>query len=242
MTRRRWIADEFSADRAALLGAHAAHLARTLRAQVGQQFEIACGDHVRRATVASVAADRVEFALGEELPANVIVPVTLLLAIFKFDRMEWAIEKCTELNVTRIVPVIARRTEKHLATVAEKRVERWRRIAREASEQSRRVAPPEIAAPQKLKEAITPPVSAVVPGDLRIVLAETEQEAALPDLLRARDNLASLALAIGPEGGWTADELQAFAVAQWISASLGDTILRAETAAIAALAIARAEI
>ena len=147
MTRRRWIADEFSHDRAALTGAHAAHLSRTLRARVGQQFEVACGDRVRKATVISVSDDRVEFALGEDLTASEVVPVTLLLAIFKFDRMEWAIEKCTELNVTTIIPVVARRTEKHLALAADKRVERWRRIAREASEQSRRTSPPEIFDP-----------------------------------------------------------------------------------------------
>ncbi len=262
MTRRRWIADEFSSDRAALTGAHAAHLSRTLRARVGQEFEVACGEQVRRATVASVSDDRVEFALGEEIAAGTVVPITLLLAVFKFDRMEWAIEKCTELNVTTIVPVIARRTEKHLAIAAEKRVERWRRIAREASEQSRRIAPPGIADPLKLKDALEQihqhdaPPSAVIPsedfspsrgtcgpprGSLRIVLAESEREVGLAEILRSQD-VASLALAIGPEGGWAEDELQSFASSQWIAASLGETILRAETAAIAALAIARAEI
>src|ERR1035437_4925430 len=102
MTRRRWIADEVSADRAALTGAHAAHLSRTLRARVGQEFEVVCDGHVRHATVASVSDERVEFALGEEIAANAAIPITLLLAVFKFDRMEWAIEKCTELNVTSI--------------------------------------------------------------------------------------------------------------------------------------------
>ena len=80
-----------------------------------------------------------EFTLGAEIAAQTVTPITLLLAVFKFDRMEWAIEKCTELNVTAIVPVIARRTEKHLALAAEKRAQRWRRIAREASQQSRRI-------------------------------------------------------------------------------------------------------
>ena len=95
---------------------------------------------MRRAIIASVADERVEFELGEEITVPRPLPITLLLAVFKFDRMEWAIEKCTELNVTSIIPVIARRTEKHLAQAAEKRVERWRRIAREASEQARRAA------------------------------------------------------------------------------------------------------
>jgi 16S rRNA (uracil1498-N3)-methyltransferase len=235
MTRRRWIADECYEDHAALTGAHAAHLARTLRARVGQEFEIACGDRVRRGVVQSVSPDRVEFALGEELEGTVTAPITLLLAIFKFDRMEWAIEKCTELNVTTIVPVIARRTEKHLASAAGKRVERWRRIAREAAEQSRRTAPSQIAEPAKLTDAL------LYESELRVVLAENEHEATLSDVLRSRSGLKSLALAVGPEGGWTPEELQSFEQAQWISASLGDTILRAETAAIAALAVTRAE-
>ena len=261
MTRRRWIADEFSADRAALTGAHAAHLSRILRARVGQQFEVACGDQVRLATVLSVHDERVEFTLGEEVRAHAAVPVGLLLAIFKFDRMEWAIEKCTELNVTTIIPVIARRTEKHLALAAGKRVERWRRIAREAAEQSRRIAPPEISDPVKLKEALARPggpnIPAVIPSEeprpdpgiygysgcnLQIVLTEAESEVTLSELLRAPGDVISLALAIGPEGGWTEEELRSFTTLHWTAASLGDTILRAETAAISALAIARAEL
>ena len=235
MTRRRWIADEAWDNRAALTGAHAAHLSRTLRARVGQEFEVVCGTQVRRATVASVTDERVEFALGEEIAARTAAPTTLLLAVFKFDRMEWAVEKCTELNVSTIVPVIARRTEKHLALAAEKRVERWRRIAREASEQARRVAPPDIVDPMKLSAALD------IAADWRIVLAESEREAQLNEILRERQEAHSLALAIGPEGGWTADELQTFDRSGWITASLGETILRAETAAIAAVAVARAE-
>jgi 16S rRNA (uracil1498-N3)-methyltransferase len=235
MTRRRWIADEFSADRAALLGEHAAHLARTLRARVGQEFEVACGDQVRLATVASVADSRVEFTLGAEIDSNAVAPIALLLAIFKFDRMEWAIEKCTELNVATIVPVIARRTERHLALAAEKRVERWRRITREASQQSRRAAPPEIESPRPLSEALR------INGSLRIVLAENERDVTLNELLQSRDT-GSLAIAIGPEGGWTEEELRSFAGSEWVAASLGNTILRAETAAIAAMAIATANL
>lgn len=235
MTRRRWIADEVTNNRAALIGAHAAHLSRTLRARVGQEFEVACGETVRRGIIARVSDERVEFELGDEVTASGSVPITLLLAVFKFDRMEWAIEKCTELNVTSIVPVIARRTEKHLALAAEKRVERWRRIAREASEQARRVAPPEIGDPMKLSAALD------IAADLRILLAETEREAQLSDVLQERTGGHSLALAVGPEGGWSPEELQSFEQTGWIAASLGATILRAETGAIAAVAIARAE-
>lgn len=236
MTRRRWIADRVEGDRAVLMGAHAVHLARVLRAQAGQQFDVICGDVVRRGTVTTVNLDRVEFALGAAIPGYVAAPITLLLSVFKFDGMEWAIEKCTELNVTSIVPILAGRTEKHLAQAAAKRVERWRRIAHEAAQQSRRAAAPPIADPVKLAGALNPP------ADVKIVLAETEAVSQLTDVLQYAEPVRSLALAVGPAGGWTAEELELFSQSGWISASLGLTILRAETAAIAALAIARAEI
>jgi len=234
MTRRRWIADEFSGNHATLSGNHADHLVRVLRARVGQEFDIATGAVVRRGRIASIQDARVEFELGEEVSVVTVPSVTLLLAIFKFDRMEWAIEKCTELGVSRIVPVIARRTDAHLASAAAKRVDRWRRIALQASEQSRRSAPPEITAAMKLSAA------SALPGSLRIVLAEAEKQTLLRDVV---DSAAGeILLAIGPEGGWADDELQLFQKAGWTSASLGSTILRAETAAIAATALIVSEL
>ena len=232
MTRRRWIADEHTATTAALIGPHADHLIRVLRAKVGQEFDIAAADTIRRGRITAITNDRVEFELGEQLPVATIAHVTLLLAIFKFDRLEWAIEKCTELGVSKIIPVIARRTDAHLAAAATKRADRWRRLTLQASEQSRRTSPPEIAEPKKLSEAIT------TAATLRIVLNEEEQQTSLREILDANSCAAEIILAIGPEGGWTADELTEFKKSGWISATLGQTILRAETAAIAATAIA----
>jgi 16S rRNA (uracil1498-N3)-methyltransferase len=233
MTRRRWIADEVSGNRAALVGDHADHLARVLRARVGQEFDISAGSVVRRGRVVSLAENRVEFELGEEISAASGLNLTLLLSIFKFDRFEWAIEKCTELGVSCIVPVIAQRTDAHLAAASAKRVERWRRIGVQATEQSRRAAPPEIADSLRLAAA------AKLPASLRIVLSESEQQSALRDVIGRSDG--GVALAIGPEGGWTDAELKLFQQEGWISASLGPTILRAETAAIAATAICISE-
>jgi 16S rRNA (uracil1498-N3)-methyltransferase len=148
--------------------------------------------------------------------------------------MEWAIEKCTELGVARIVPVIASRTESHLAVAALKRVERWQRLVRQAAEQSRRVSPPEVSQPTKLKEAIA------LQGSTRILLSESEQHFALKDALQSATS--DVVLVLGPEGGWTDSEVDQFRAAGWSSASLGDTILRAETAAIAATAIVFSEL
>ena len=235
MTRRRWIADEVSESHAALVGEHADHLIRTLRARVGQEFDIATGSAVRRGKVISIGDGRVDFELGEELGVHSSANITLLLSIFKFDRMEWAIEKCTELGVTKIVPVIARRTDAHLAAASAKRVERWRKIALQAAEQSRRSAAAEITAPMRVQQVIK------LGGATRILLNESEQDDTLREVLSTHKGNDEILLAIGPEGGWAEDELQCFLHEGWISASLGSTILRVETAAIAATAITIAE-
>jgi len=239
VTRRRWIADEVIGNTAALVGAHAVHLARVLRAEIGQEFDIATGAEVRRGTITSIFDDRVEFALGEEHEVKSIPKITLALAIFKFDRMEWAMEKCTELGVARIIPVIARRSDAHLAAAAVKRHERWQRIVRQAAEQSRRSAPPEITAPVKLRDlagAGALPASALTRIVLAESLAESEAGTRLGDILQSRPT--EVALAVGPEGGWADEEVAWFRETGWVAASLGDTILRAETAAIVATALA----
>jgi 16S rRNA (uracil1498-N3)-methyltransferase len=235
LTRRRWIADEVSGSRAALTGEHADHLVRVLRARVGQEFDIASGDRVWRGRVTSLGDGRVEFELSEEIPVQAQISITLALAIFKFDRMEWAIEKCTELGVSRIVPIVAARTDPHLAQVSRKRVERWRRIGLQASEQSRRSASPEIADP------IDSSTAAALEGGVRIVLSESEQATLLRNCLQTLPHGPTVALAIGPEGGWTENELRLFEQKGWISASLGRTVLRTETAAIAATALVVSE-
>src|SRR5207302_5778644 len=103
MTRRRWIADEVSENRAALVGEHSRHLAHVLRAQVGQEFEISTGSDVRHGRITTIEPGRVEFELGKVVVHSDHSAISVVMAIFKFDRMEWAIEKCTELGVARIV-------------------------------------------------------------------------------------------------------------------------------------------
>ena len=233
MTRRRWIADKVEGNRAFLLGQNAEHLAKVLRARAGQEFEIATDGRIFLGRITEISEENVTIDLLEEIASNQAqAGVTLYLAIFKFDRMEWAIEKATELGVAKIVPLIARRSDSHLILAAPKRVERWCRIAREASQQSRRDVLPEILDPVKLKHALQRTKST------SIVLSEQEDEKHLAEVITQADFSFPISLAIGPEGGWTDEELAAFTSSGWVTASLGQNILRAETAAIAALAIA----
>ena len=230
--RRRFIADRWTDTTAALTGDQAVHLARVLRAEPGQIYDIVANGFLHRAEIVAVSDKEVSFALHEELEADAALPLHLLLAVFKFDHFEWAVEKATELGVARITPVLARRTEKHLALAATKRVERWRRIALEASKQSRRTDVPEIAEPASLKVALERETS-----DVRILLSETEQAVSLSAALDESRASRICALAIGPEGGWTPEEMELFEDHEWRSVTLGPRILRAETAAIAAIAI-----
>jgi 16S rRNA (uracil1498-N3)-methyltransferase len=240
VTRRRWIADTWDEATASLEGNQAAHLIRVLRAQPGMEFDVVAGGRVWHSVVAGITADSVRFNLVAEVEADPALPVTLLLSVFKFDRMEWAIEKATELGAECILPVIARRSEKHLAQAAEGRVERWRRLAVEASKQARRSDVVRVEDPLPLKTAVQGDAQAV-----RLVLAEQERSTTLHHALSealdaAGDDVPAIRMAVGPEGGWTAEEEALFDAENWRPVSLGPRILRAETAAITAMAVAAA--
>ncbi len=237
MTRRRWIAERWDEATAAITGAQAEHFARVLRGQPGMQADVVAGGRVYHAEVAASSNAEVRFNLLTEIEAEPALPITLVLSIFKYDRMEWALEKAVELGVAEIAPVIARRTERHLAQSSEKRAERWRRIAHEASQQSRRSDTPMVHAPVALLERIR-----AVPRGTRLVLAEQERTTTLRAALEAAQSaggneMPTIELAIGPEGGWAPEEEALFDANGWTAVSLGPRILRAETAAIAALSV-----
>jgi 16S rRNA (uracil1498-N3)-methyltransferase len=240
VTRRRWIADTWDEATASLEGNQATHLIRVLRAQPGMEFDVVAGRRVWHSVVAGITGDSVRFNLVAEVKADPALPVTLLLSVFKFDRMEWAIEKATELGAECILPVIARRSEKHLAQAAAGRVERWRRLALEASKQARRSDVLRIEDPLPLKTAMQSDAQAV-----RLVLAEQERSMTLHHALTealdaAGDDVPAIRMAVGPEGGWTAEEEALFDAENWKPVSLGPHILRAETAAITAMAVTAA--
>jgi 16S rRNA (uracil1498-N3)-methyltransferase len=201
------------------------------------EADVVAGGHVFHAEVAAVSPDEVRFNLVAEVQADPALPVTLVVAVYKFDHMEWAIEKATELGVAALAPVIAQRTEKHLAQTAEKRAERWRRIAHEAAQQSRRSDVPVIHNPTPLATRVR-----AASEMTRIVLAEQERTTTLRRLIEeaveaAGEEMPALEIAIGPEGGWAPAEEALFDANGWRAATLGPRILRAETAAIAALAV-----
>ena len=229
--RRRFFVDAFDADRAVLTGEAAHHLGRVLRAEPGQLYELSDGASVRLGKIKFSGLDRVEFSLLEPIPVRISsLDKSLLLAVVKFDAFEWALEKATELGVNRIVPLAAARSEKGLLIAVGKRAERWRKLVFEASQQSRRVRLPVI-------EDVKPATVAfqTESAELRVLLSERSDAPSMREVLEGQA-AKEVALAIGPEGGWTDLEFAAAGQAGFREASLGNLILRTETAVTASLA------
>jgi len=235
MARRRFFVEEVKRGHAQIIGEEAHHLSRVLRVVAGQKFEISDNRNVYLAEVESARRDLVSFAIVEQMEApQPAVRTTLLASLIKFEHFEWMIEKATELGVERVIPVASERSEKGLSAAAQKRVSRWRRIARESSEQSRRARLPDVESPVVLTSALR------YEADYRYVLEEEQASPILCVVPATRNAVDQVAVLAGPEGGWTERERAEIAAAGWTAVSLGPQILRAETAAIAGLSIVNA--
>lgn len=238
MSRRRFFVSAFEGASATLGGEQAYHLGRVLRARPGQLYELSDGKQLWLARVSSVARDNVRFELLEKLPAlERALEIMLLVAIVKFDRLEWLLEKATELGVGEIQPVVARRSDLRLVRAASKRRARWEKILLESAQQARRLRLPALAEPAPLARAI-----ADLEADLKLLLSESPQAPPIKHILRAGAGARRVALGIGPEGGWTPEELRTAAANAFQPVSLGPAVLRTETAVIAALAAVNYEL
>jgi len=239
--RRRFFVQRFEDSAAVLHGEAAHHLARVLRAEPGQLYELSDGESVWLARTEKIGRDAVEFALVERLPVLLpLLRITLLLAIVKFDRFEWAIEKATEFGADEIVPLTTERSEKGLVAASAKRAARWKKILLESAQQSRRLRVPVLHDAAKPREVFLAELS-----DVRLLLSERAsakpmREMLEPEIPAVRNGEpVNLAIAIGPEGGWTDAEFAAAAGSGFAEAALGTNILRTETAVCAALAAAQ---
>ena len=227
MALRRVFVDVIEGGAAVARGDQAHHLARVARLQAGEQVEVSDQVTAYRALTESCTPAEVRFRIEDALPAEPEFPrLSVVLAIVKFARFEWAVEKLTELGVRSITPLIAARSNAKLVQSAAKRAERWRRIALEAAQQSRRLAAPTVALPMAFADAVQdcgsdtkllaepagPPVASVCCGH-------------------------EMTLLVGPEGGWTEQESQLAYESGFKAAGLGRNVLRAETAAVALTAI-----
>ena len=212
----------------------ASHLAKVLRARAGDELILFNGDGREcNGAIEAVRGSRVAASVGDSRQVDRESPlsITLVQCVPRGDRMDFIVQKATELGVARIVPVLSQRSVVRLDKAqAESKVIHWRAVAVSACEQCGRNRLPVIEAAQPLLNYL----GESVPGSqLRLVL---EPESAPHDPLGASAlEVVAAEIAIGPEGGFAPDELEAFRVAEFSPVSLGPRVLRTETAAIAAL-------
>jgi 16S rRNA (uracil1498-N3)-methyltransferase len=235
MARRRFFVPQIRRDAAELTGDEAEHLVRVLRAEAGQVYEISDNERLYLAEIEVARKSQVTFKVLKPLPMPAPeIEILLLAALIKFDRFEWIVEKATELGVNEIRPFEATRSERGLAKAAVKRIQRWEKIAHEASEQARRARLPLIADTMSFREALG------VEANVKLIFDEDGNTAILKCLPETRVDADRVALLVGPEGGWTEEERAGAHQAGWQSCSLGATVLRSETAAAAGIAVVRA--
>jgi 16S rRNA (uracil1498-N3)-methyltransferase len=227
MSERFFITTQPAGDRAILEGDEARHLTRVLRAKVGDTVSLFDGrGREWPARVASLGRDRVELDTGEPtidpLPPAAI-PLTLAVALPKGERQKWMVEKLTELGAARLVPLETTRGVAEATASAQARLER---VVIEACKQCRRNTLMEIAAGRPLDRLL-----AEVPAGACVVIAHPG--GAPLDVATMPPTATAMLALVGPEGGFTDDELCIADRAGVIRISLGPHILRVETAAIA---------
>jgi 16S rRNA (uracil1498-N3)-methyltransferase len=213
------------------------HLRDSLRVEVGEEIVFADEQGARYRTEITQSSKqgltgRILDTMHE--PPRQVPAMILVQAILKGEKMDWVIQKATELGVNQIVPLQSRHT---IVQMRPERVEaqtaRWQRIALEAAQQSEQWRIPAVTAPQSLKEFCAQP------GDhaTRLILAERREGISLRQLALPSQAENSIILFVGPEGGWSKQEVLMAEQASFESITLGPQILRADTAAIAAISI-----
>jgi len=206
------------------------HLAKVLRVRSGDELVVFAGDGLEYpASVESVRGNRVAVAIGEAraLDRESPLAVTLVQCMARADRMDVIVQKATELGVARVIPVQSRRGVVRLdAAQAESKAAHWRAIVVSACEQCGRNRLPTVEAPRRLLDYL----GTLQAGGARFLLepgGESRPAAPIDG---------EVTVAIGPEGGFDEEEIEAFRLAGFQTMRLGPRVLRTETAAIAAIA------
>ena len=220
----------------ALPSDEAAHLTRVLRLNAGDDVAVFDGrGREFRARVTDTARRKVLLELLEPIASapEARVPITLVQAVLKGDKMDAVIRDATMMGAAAIEPIISART---IARGPRAENDRWTRVSVASAKQCRRAVVPAISAPRQFDEWVRSSAHG-----LRLLLVEPTASATEICSLRLLENHAagSLALIVGPEGGWTADETARAEQAGCLAVTLGGLTLRADAVAVAALAISR---
>ena len=230
---RRFFCETITQGTATITGDDAHHISRVLRMKAGDALSLCDGaGNEYDAVITSISQDAVSCTVGERHASEAESPVrvTLFQCLPKTGKMELIVQKCTELGVFAVAPVVSARCVVVPGKDYDKKRERYNRVALEAAKQSRRGMIPSVLPLVELKKID------VQSFDLFLVAYEDETAVSLKQALRGANAPASIALLIGPEGGLEEGEVASLVAAGAKSVSLGKRILRTETAGMAMLA------
>ncbi len=235
--RPRFYAPDMTADSPAvtLPDDEAAHLVRVLRLGPGDAVHVLNGRGLlREAQVASASKAAVTLDLGAAIPAAVEsrVRVTLAQALLKGDKMDDVVRDAAMAGAIAIQPIVTAHTEPSVIRAAERRRDRWQTIAIGSAKQSGRAVIPTIGAPLPLADVLTRP------ADARIVFVEPSASGAAGFLSPSAASPATATLFVGPEGGWSPEELQVLSAAQVTRVTLPGPTWRADAIGLIAIVLA----
>lgn len=217
-----------------LEGDEAKHLSQVLRIQPGAVVTVfdGVGNHAQ-ARVLSVSKQRVDLMLelAESAPTS-LPDITLVQAIPKGKNMDWIVQKAVELGVSRIQPLVTRHT---IVSPGGDKAEKWRRTALEACKQCGQFTIPIIEDPLPFTEWLANRPSA----DLEVIASLADNPRNFRETLKSHPDLESITLAIGPEGDFSPEETEAALTAGFVPVTLGDLVLRVETATMFCLSAIR---
>ena len=230
--------EQIDNKKAVIIGDDVKHIKDVLRYNVGDTLDICDEDGVRYITnISSIEKTNINLDILDvsDYTTEPSINITLLQGMPKADKLELIIQKCTELGVTEIVPIMTDRVIVKIDDKSiDKKVERWRKIALEAGKQSGRQKIPNIQNPIKLKNMI----ENISKYDILLLPYECEKEKTLKSVLRNLDkNLKNIAIMIGPEGGFSEEEIRVLDLKNVEKVTLGPRILRTETAGLATVAM-----
>lgn len=214
------------------------HITKVMRMKVNDLIEVAYNGQVFLCKILELSNNNVVFEMQEEITKNneLEKKVTIVFSLVNETKTDFILQKCTELGAYNFIPYSAKRSKVKIDKKEDKKIERWNTITKEAAEQSYRNICPKVSNVMTINELIN------LDYDLKIIASTKENANSIKNVLQNNDNCDRIIIVVGPEGGFDEKEEETFIKNGFVSMTLGDTILRTETAPIFVMSAVKYEL